>query len=80
MSINLLNSQHQSGRKCTVIGKEKFDSEKLYEVLWKKNLFHFFRFLCFSENAENAPNDNIKITKTENETKMIELKNYKSGC
>ena len=46
----------------------------------KKNLFHFFRFLCFSENAENAPNDNIKITKAENETKMIELKNYKSGC
>ena len=30
----------------------------------------------FSENAENAPNDNIKITKTEKETKIIELQNY----
>ena len=39
-------------------------------------MFHFFGVLFFSENAENAPNDNIKITKTEKETKMIELQNY----
>ena len=39
-------------------------------------MFHFFSVLFFSENSENAPNDNIKITKTEKETKMIELQNY----
>ena len=47
---------------------------------YEKKFVSLFSLLCFSENAENAPNDNIKITKTENETKMIELKNYKSGC
>ena len=39
-------------------------------------MFHFLSILFFSENAENAPNDNIKITKTDKETKMIELQNY----
>ena len=41
-------------------------------------IFHSFRVFCFLENAENAPNDKVKITRTEKETKMIELQNYKS--
>ena len=28
---------------------------------------------------QNAPNDDIKITKTEKKTKIIELHNYKFG-
>ena len=43
----------------------------------KNRYFHSFRVLCFSENAENASNDDITFTKTEEKTKIIELHNYK---
>ena len=33
----------------------------------KISTFHSFRVLCFSGNAENELNDNIKITKTKKE-------------
>ena len=52
-----------------------------YMKCYVKNvyIFHFFGVLCFSENTENARNDDIKITKTEKKTKIIELHNYKFG-
>ena len=41
----------------------------------KLSIFHFFRVLCFSKYAANAPKDKIKTTKTEKK-KMIELQNF----
>ena len=34
-------------------------------------IFHSFRVFGFSENAENAPNDKVKITRTEKERKHV---------
>ena len=75
MLYNFLNSQNHSLWKWTDIGKEKFDSKKLYEVLCREiSIFHSFRVLCLTGNAENAPKNNVKITKkNERKTKIIEL-------
>ena len=45
MLYNFLNSQHHSLWKWTDISKEKFDSERLYEVLCKQNIY-FSLFSC----------------------------------
>ena len=45
ISINFLNSQKHFLWKRTDIGKEKFDSEKLYDVLCKK-IVYFSLFSC----------------------------------
>ena len=45
MSIDFLNSQQHFLWKCTDIGKEKIDSEKLYDVLCKK-IVYFSLFSC----------------------------------
>ena len=59
-------------------GKEKFDSKKLCEVLCREiSIFHSFRVLCLSGNAENAPNNNIKITKTQKEKLKLSNRRYK---
>ena len=74
MSIDFLNSQQHFLWKCTDIGKEKIDSEKLYDVLCKKIVyFSLFSFPLFSKYAANAPKDKINTTKTEKKNKMIEL-------
>ena len=70
--INFLNSQHHSSWKWTVIGKEKFDSEKLYEELWKKYLC----FPFFVSSVSHKMREMHQITKTEKETKIIEVQNY----
>ena len=42
----------------------------------KLSIFHFFRVLCFSKYAANAPKDKRKTPKTEKTNKMIELQNF----
>ena len=79
MLYNFLNSQNHSLWKWTDIGKEKFGSKKLYEVLCREiSIFHSFRVLCLSGSAENAPKNNIKITKTKKE--KLKLSNCRYKC
>ena len=60
-------------------GKEKFDFKKLCEVLCREiSIFHSFRVLCLSGNAENAPKNNIKITKKMKE--KLKLSNCRYKC
>ena len=74
MSINFLNSQHHFFENVLILVRRNLILRNYIKRYIKKlSIFHFFRVLCFSKYAANAPKDKIKTTKTEKKNKMIEL-------